>query len=72
MLRNHLSDIIHATLVAFIVIASTVYAIGTSDHSDNIWIVYGSAIAFAAGRAGVSAVRQFNTRSTDEVPDGQA
>lgn len=68
MLQDHVSDLIHATLVAFITIAATAYAITTKDHSANIWIVYGSAVAFAAGRAGVTAARHFTggTRKTDE------
>lgn len=66
VLGVHASDLIHGILVAFICIAATVYAISTRDHSDNIWIVYGSAIAFAAGRAGVSAIRGVTVRAGDE------
>ncbi len=65
--RNHLSDLIHAALVAFIVISATTYAIVTNDHSSNIWIVYGSAVAFAAGRAGVAVARHTGTRVGDNV-----
>ena len=60
----HASDLIHAVLVVFIVTAATVYAVLTNDHSSNIWIVYGSAIAFAAGRAGANIARQFTTTGT--------
>lgn len=66
MWLNHISDMIHAGLVAFIIVAATVYAVVTHDHSDNIWIVYGSAVAFAAGRAGVAATRSLKTRIDDE------
>lgn len=62
--QTYASDLIHGVLVAFIVIAATVYAAIAHDHSDNIWIIYGSAVAFAAGRAGVSAVRNFTTSGT--------
>lgn len=63
LFARHASDVIHAGLVVFICTSATVYALVAHDHSDNIWIVYGSAIAFAAGRAGVSATRMF--RETD-------
>lgn len=53
-LSRHLADIIHATVVCFVTTAATVYALVTTDHSGNVWIVYGSAIAFAAGRAGAA------------------
>ena len=66
----HLSDLIHAILVAFIVSAATLYATLSNDHSSNIWIVYGSAVAFAAGRAGATVARHFTsgTRETDPAP----
>ncbi len=65
MLRNHVSDLIHASVVLIVVIVSTIYAITSNDHSSNIWIVYGSAIAFAAGRAGAAIARNVGTRSDD-------
>jgi hypothetical protein len=66
MLRNHISDLIHAAVVTVIALLATVYAIETTDHSSNIWIVYGSAIAFAAGRAGSVAIRTLGQRSSDQ------
>lgn len=66
MIANHISDIIHGGLVAFICIAATIYALVAKDHSDNIWIVYGSAVAFAAGRAGVATARTVKSRVGDD------
>lgn len=72
MLRAHASDVIHGAVVIFIVIAATIYASISNDHSDNIWIVYGSGIAFAAGRAGSAVItRQFaGTRASDPGTNG--
>ena len=45
--------IVHAMVVVIVIIASTVYAsMVPADHSGNVWIVYGSAIGYAAGRSG--------------------
>lgn len=58
--RHHIADLIHASVVLFVCLLSTAYATLTHDHSDNIWIVYGSSIAFAAGRAGAAVAQRFN------------
>lgn len=64
---QHMSDLIHMVGVLFVVVAATVYSLNVGDHSGNVWIVYGSAIAFFAGRSGVSAFRSISTgeRRTD-------
>jgi hypothetical protein len=54
--RPHLGpysgDLIHAGVVIAVCIMATVYSVLNHDHSNNVWIVYGSSIAYAAGRAG--------------------
>lgn len=57
---------IHAGVVVFVCVLATVYSVVTRDHSSNIWIVYGSAIAFAAGRAGAAVAQA--ARHTDQPP----
>lgn len=59
------NDIIHAIVVLVIVIAATVFSAITNDHSGNVWIVYGSGVAYAAGRSGAIAYRTTQGRSTD-------
>jgi len=44
--------IVHAVVVVIVIVAATVYASAANDHSANVWIVYGSAIGYAAGRSG--------------------
>lgn len=45
--------IIHALVVVVVIVAATIYAgMVPADHSGNVWIVYGSAIGYAAGRSG--------------------
>lgn len=44
--------IVHALVVVIVIVAATLYATLTRDHSANVWIVYGSAIGYAAGRSG--------------------
>lgn len=48
------SDLIHGIVVTAVCLMATVYVTITHDHSNNVWIVYGSSIAYAAGRAGAS------------------
>lgn len=62
-----LSDLIHGVVVMGVCIMATVYASITHDHSNNVWIVYGSSIAYAAGRAGASvASTLIGGRRTDD------
>lgn len=49
-----LSDLIHGVVVLSVCVMATIYVTIVRDHSNNIWIVYGSSIAYAAGRAGAS------------------
>jgi hypothetical protein len=49
-----MSDVIHGVVVVLITLMATVYAIVARDRSNNIWIIYGSGVAYAAGRAGAS------------------
>lgn len=44
--------IVHAMVVVIVIVAATVYAAIGHDRSGNVWIVYGSAIGYAAGRSG--------------------
>lgn len=62
-MQYHVNDIIHAIVVVIVIVTATVYAVATTDHSGNVWIVYGSAIGYAAGRAGPALTRTL--RSTD-------
>ena len=52
--RGQVADGIHGLVVVAVCVMATVYASITKDHSNNIWIVYGSSIAYAAGRSGIS------------------
>lgn len=52
--RGQIADGIHGVVVILVCLMATIYATVVRDHSNNIWIVYGSSIAYAAGRAGVS------------------
>lgn len=56
---QHVGDLIHALGVAFVTILATCYVLVAHTRDSNIWIIYGSAIAFFAGRAGASYVRHF-------------
>lgn len=56
--------IVHAFVVVTVLITATVYALGTRDRSNNIWIVYGSAIGYAAGRSGSV---QVSRRASDDA-----
>lgn len=51
-IADYENDVIMGVVVLLVCVMATVYAIVTTDRSDNIWIIYGSAVAFAAGRAG--------------------
>ncbi|HET7047866.1 MAG TPA: hypothetical protein VFI54_06300 [Solirubrobacteraceae bacterium] len=55
--------IVHAIVVIIVLITATVYADTTQDRSGNVWIVYGSAIGYAAGRSGS---RSSTRRDDDE------
>lgn len=69
MWRRHTNDLIYAITVVSICLMATIYAAVTNDKSDNIWIVYGSAIAFAAGRSGAAIASSMRTeRFDDTVP----
>lgn len=59
--------LVHAGVVVIVLIMATIYAIETGDHSGNVWIVYGSAIGYAAGRSGTSG-RQPRKADTRAVP----
>lgn len=68
---SNFSDLVHGVLVVFICTCATVYAVGTNDHSGNIWIIYSAGIAFAAGRAGAGVYQRSQTRANDfHGPDG--
>lgn len=64
-MKPHINDMIHATVVVIVVVASVVYALAGHDHSGNVWIVLGSAIGYAAGRSGPSFTRTFRASDTD-------
>lgn len=61
-----MNDVVHAVVVLAITIGATIYAAVTNDHSGNIWIVYGSGIAYAAGRSGAIAA---NSRAARRITD---
>jgi len=66
VMREHANDLIHAVVVLVITAGATFYAAATNDHSGNIWIVYGSGIAYAAGRSGSIMANQIRgRRATD-------
>lgn len=58
---------VHALVVVFVVVASTIYAVLAHDHSSNVWIVYGSAVAYAAGRSGAPVAMNRNSRGSADV-----
>jgi hypothetical protein len=43
--------IVYAAVLLAVVIASTMYAIQISDHSENVWVVYGAVVAGIFGRS---------------------
>lgn len=60
--------IIHALVVVIVICAATTYAaLVPADHSGNVWIVYGSAIGYAAGRSGARAPATRRTRSMTDA-----
>lgn len=61
--------VVHALVVVLVISVATVYATVTEDHSGNVWIVYGSAIGYAAGRSGARPQAQFQ-QIRREIADG--
>jgi hypothetical protein len=43
--------IVYAAVLLAVVIAATAYAIQVSDHSENVWVVYGAVVAGIFGRS---------------------
>lgn len=67
--RGQVSDAIHGVVVVLVCVMATVYATVAQDHSNNIWIIYGSSVAYAAGRAGASvASTMLNGRRPEDAP----
>lgn len=62
---NHVGDLIHAFVVLGVVFCATVLAYSHTLDRNTVGNVYLAAVGYAAGRAGSTGIRAYNTRHED-------